>query len=137
MTRLRATSLSRLHHHFGEATLEWTAEPPQSTLDPYVVPNGIYHLLCLDRRHDAEQRLLDLVFMEAFTAAWPDVSEPIRTWRVLGIERGKQGFTQLDRDLLASDSKEISLCRTAQVVARSLEEFGWYEPAMLLATCSA
>ena len=66
MARVRQVSVRHLHDRFGDAALAWMPTDVPHALDRYATKHGVAHLLCNDRKDDAEQRMLDLHFMAAF-----------------------------------------------------------------------
>jgi hypothetical protein len=92
MTRLRPTTLARLHRDLGDRTVAWAPVDQPTTLDAYLVRHGVAHLFALGRRDEAEARLLDLPYMAAFAKAYDTFVEPLKAWRAVGLDRARVGY---------------------------------------------
>ena len=107
MPRLRQTTTAALHEPLCAATLEWVPGTDDA-LAHYMVRYGVWHLLALDRKDDAEARMLDLFYMAALADAFETVVTPLGYWRVVGLERARVGFEALGNGLTESgDESEM------------------------------
>ena len=93
MPRLRQTTTAALHEPLCAATLEWVPGTDDA-LARYVVRKGVWHLLALGRKDDAEPRMLDLFYMAALADAFEAVVTPLEYSRLLGLKRAREGFEE-------------------------------------------
>ena len=136
MAQVRQTTVAAAHAKLGDATLAWTADEQESALKDYVVKHGVAHLLWSERNDQAEARMLDLHFMAAFADSWPTVVEPLAAWRIVGLERAREGFAEVANELPAVEKGTEALADVCDEVSSFLRIAGLYDAALPLASWS-
>ena len=136
MPKARSQTLTTVIEQLCLITLTWTSDSKNTTLGAYVIRHGVPHLLAQNRNLEAEDRMLDLSYMAAFYSSYQTVIEPLMAWRLVGLERAKEGFTQLAialPDILTCTKEDAS---TVAIVSTFLEVAGMYEPGVIMAKWS-
>ena len=105
MTRYRAHTLGSVHDALGDVCLAWAPYEKDTPLRSYSAKRGVEHLLVRARTDDAEARMLGLHFMAAYANAWGTVVEPLAAWRVVGLERAREGYARV-----AAEMWEVGAC---------------------------
>jgi tetratricopeptide (TPR) repeat protein len=132
MPRIRPPSLDALHSLFSAGTLAWSADSRANSLTDYNVKQGVFHLLEQERKDEAEQRMLDLRFMAAFSQTWETVVEPLAAWRVVGLERATEGFKELGLGLPPPLEADVAVMAEVTQVADFLSQAGLFSPCLVL-----
>jgi tetratricopeptide (TPR) repeat protein len=133
MPRLRQPSLHGLTDAFCQATMAWTLQSPEDSLHDYIERHGVAHLLGRDRKDAAEARMLDLHFMTAFGAAWPTIVEPLKAWRLVGLDRARVGYMRIARALGPAEEGDQETAWFVGKVSRWLDSAGLYAPGRAFA----
>ena len=95
MPKARRQTITAIQEQLCTATLEWSPEWEDHGLGAYVIRHGVAHLLGQGRSDAAEARMLDFFFMAAFADSHETVVEPLMAWRLLGLDRAREGFERV------------------------------------------
>ncbi len=96
--------------------------------------HGVAHLLSNDRKDDAEERMLNLQFVAAFAGAWPTVVEILTAWRLVGLERAREGYGRTVAALGPPENASERDGRAAGDMGLVLERMGLYAAGLDLAS---
>ena len=133
MSTIRLQVMDSIIDAFCMATLQWNADE-HTSLAHYVTQHGIAHLLRQGRLVDAEHRMLDITFMAAFSKAHTTVVEPLTAWRLVGLDKARQGFMACKAILTADTSTvDADFLDSVEELIEFLEAAGLYDVGILLA----
>ncbi|MEC7984963.1 MAG: hypothetical protein VX278_07360, partial [Myxococcota bacterium] len=133
--RTRSVVIQRLHHSISDATRAWSLQQVPSSLWVYLLRYGIPHMLTLDQKVEARERLADLDFTGMYLY-WlyrdnsEDFSPLLRIWRALGTEHAESLYKKTIENVRISHPDSLILLRN---VVEFFRDAGWLKSAAQVA----
>lgn len=110
MSKIRFTTIDSLHSKFCILTKDWSVSAGKEPIDRYILKHGIFHLLIQNRQLDAKSRMLELHFMAEFADAWPTFVEPLKAWRLIGLDLLSAHKWHIDYESFSCDRAAYFVC---------------------------
>ena len=132
MAVVRQTNLVAFENDLSQATLDWSHETISTGLDWYLFKHGVFHLLSQGQVEEAKQRMLDIHFMAEFAKAYETVVEPLKAFRLVGVEDMGRGFCDVGESLLNVEGVAIEDAIGCGKVAMLLRDAGLYDAGAVL-----
>lgn len=134
MAKIRSISRHNFDELFAGYTLSLNnAEPSKSALKGYLCAQGIFHMLQLDWRKQAIQKLSDVAFLADFVASHEILIKPLSALRYLGLKDIRSCYQVLAEGLKSGLHPANPSPESCEEVADFFEKIGFYPEGIALA----
>ena len=136
MTKIRQSRINTIHSAFGDQT-QYVSKTKSfdevSSLQQYSYAHGVFHLLHRNRKEQAKKLLLDLHFTSIFLQSYPNIVEPLKAWRFIGLEHAEKGFHELGSLLFERFPNTLSVAEKCIPIVDFLSKSGLFSSARKIA----
>ena len=134
MAKIRRVSRHNIAELFAGYTLSLNnAEPRQSALKGYLCAQGIFHMLQLDWRKQAMQKLSDVAFLADFVNSHKTIFKPLSALRYLDLQEVRSRYQAITEELKSGHHPANPSSESCKEVAGFFQSIGFYPEGIALA----